>query len=117
MEILSYYQPAWSKMQTLRDLPAEVAWEMCWNSLSHGAWAFFPLADFIHKPHHASLLQSFPIPPQQSGVATYLQWGDFLLGELSFTWQKKFLRNEWSLTICEVGKGLEMSFQFAEGFW
>lgn len=40
-----------------------------------------------------------------------------LLGELSVTWQEKFLGNECSLSICETAEGLEMSFQDTEGFW
>lgn len=105
-------------MQTLRDLQAEVAWEMCWNSLSLSAWAFLSPADFTHMPHHASLLQSFSLLPQQSRVLQPICSKEVpFLGELYITWQEKFLGNEWSLTICGAAQGLEVSFPVTEGSW
>lgn len=69
-------------------------------------------------PHHANLLQSFPLPPQQSQMLQPIYGEEIpLLGELSVTWQEKFLRNECSFSICETPKGLEMSFPVTEGFW
>lgn len=69
-------------------------------------------------PCHANLLQSFPLPPQQSQMLQPIYSEEIpLLGELSVTWQEKFLGNECGLSICETVKGLEMSFQVTEGFW
>lgn len=68
-------------------------------------------------PHHANLLQSFPLPPQRSRMLQPIYSEEIpLLGELSVTWHEKFLGNECSLSICETAKGLEMSFQVTEGF-
>ena len=69
-------------------------------------------------PHHANLLRSFSLPPRQSRMLQPVFSEEVpLLGELSVTWQEKFLGSERSLRICEAAKGLEMSFQVAEAFW
>lgn len=69
-------------------------------------------------PRHANLLQSFPLPPQQSWMLQPIYSEEIpLLGELSVTWQEKFLGNKCRLSVCETAKGLEMSVQVTEGFW